>query len=225
MRFVATTELPALLGQHGFRTEGKASVFDEEAYPLVEMPAPHLCADRLDYGLRDAVAFGKMTLEDARRVFLSLKAHPNAESPRRLLALQDEQAAHALARAYTAADRDVWGNPAHMLMYQQAGRVIGDAVRRGCIPEQKLWSMSDGEFWEALRAAVDDKGREAMVRLERDGLPSEEGLKILPWGKVRTLDPDVCVAEATEALPLSLVNPAWGLERQSYIAERNALRA
>jgi len=60
MRFVATTELPALLKRHGFRVEGVGSVFDEEAYRLVEMPAPNLCADRLDYGLRDAVAFGKL---------------------------------------------------------------------------------------------------------------------------------------------------------------------
>ena len=227
MRFVATTELPGLLTEHGFQVEGEGSVFDEESFPLVEMPAPHLCADRFDYGIRDAVAFGKIKLADARRIVSSLRVHPDAESPKRLLVLEDIAVAHTLAKGYMAADREVWGNPAHGLMYQQTGEVIGNAVRRGVIPEEQLWKLSDAEFWEALREAADADGKEVMARLERDGLPSEEGLKLLPMCKIRTIDPDIRQGKPGqgEAFPLSLVYPRWMDERLEYIAERNALRA
>ena len=62
----------------------------EDLFPLVEYAAPHLCADRLDYSLRDSVAFEKLSLEDARRVFASLRAHPDCRSEERKLVLGDK---------------------------------------------------------------------------------------------------------------------------------------
>lgn len=65
-RYVKTTPLPQILTKHGF---GDLKALEEDLYPLVEMPSPHLCADRLDYALRDAVGFKKLELKDAQRIF------------------------------------------------------------------------------------------------------------------------------------------------------------
>ena len=53
--YVARTDLPAVLARHGYDWH---AFLDEEAYPLLEQPAPALCADRLDYFLRDALDLG-----------------------------------------------------------------------------------------------------------------------------------------------------------------------
>ena len=37
---------------------GKVVVVDESRYPLLEQPAPVLCADRVEYCLRDALSSG-----------------------------------------------------------------------------------------------------------------------------------------------------------------------
>ncbi|KAK4113043.1 hypothetical protein N656DRAFT_778559 [Canariomyces notabilis] len=235
-RFVESTDLPSIIARHGFGPE----VFNEGSFPLVESPAPHLCADRLDYALRDAVGFGKLDLQDARRVYTSVMAYPDATtSPHRMLVLTDRDLAMTLARAYLAVDRDVWSNPAHISVYQRAGRVIGDAIRSGVVRESDLWGLSDREFWKVLREATDEVGKESMRRLEVEGLPEDENLGLPVGTKVRTLDPDVLGggggdddddAEAggpgggLTCQALSVWCPAWAEERTAYILARKRLQ-
>ncbi|KAK1750404.1 hypothetical protein QBC47DRAFT_353365 [Echria macrotheca] len=218
------TSLVEILGRHGLGEE----VLHEEKFPLVEMVAPHLCADRLDYGLRDAVGFGKLSREDARRVVEDLVALPGPEAPGRMLVLRDVELALGLARGYLAVDREVWSNPRHIDMYRRAGEVIGSAVRGGAIPLERLWTSSDREFWEELRRVTDDAGREVMRQLEEEGLQkAEESLGLPKRTKVRTIDPDVYATPPgeTEAVcrPLSEWLPAWAAERDEYIAARKRI--
>ena len=219
-RYLKTTRLPDILARHGI----SQSVFEEELFPLVEMPSPQLCADRLDYALRDAVGFGKLSMEDARRVVGSLKAFPSAAAPRRLLVLDDPHVALALSRAYVATDRDVWSSPAHIDMYQRTGRVIGELVGAGSVDDAVLWQVSDAEFWVLLRRAANPEQLRAIERLEGEGIPDENGLQLPHRAKIRTLDPDVWQGEEKQPAPLSIVLPTWGSERQQYILSRNQHR-
>ncbi|PYH89057.1 hypothetical protein BO71DRAFT_403360 [Aspergillus ellipticus CBS 707.79] len=218
-RYLKTTTIADILTKHGVAH----TVLDEEQYPLVEMDAPHLCADRLDYSLRDAVAFGIMAQDDAHRIVASLKAFPDASSPRRMLVLEDPQVALLLARAYQATDRDVWSNPAHVDMYKQTGKLIGDLVRGGRISEEALWAMSDEDFWELMKDVADPAGAEILEKFETDGLKEEQGLPLPKNAKVRTIDPEVSVS-GEEPVALSVVDPSWGVERQNYIRSREATR-
>lgn len=225
-RYVATTEIPSILATHGYPLHSSANtdcVLDEERYPLVEMPSPHLCADRLDYGLRDSVAFEKMSREDASKIFQSLSAYPNSDSPSRLLVITDENLALVLARAYLASDRDVWSNPAHVDMYRRLGQVIGDQVRAGTIPEAELWRLSDSQFWDTLRANASPEERKILDHLEQ-GPPEEKTLSLPREAKVRTIDPDVSLL-SSDPKPLSIILPVWANERQAYIDSREARRA
>ncbi|GLA33043.1 hypothetical protein AnigIFM63326_001913 [Aspergillus niger] len=218
-RYIRTTQIPKILTKHGV----PQTVLDEEQYPLVEMAAPHLCADRLDYALRDIVAFGILQLSDAHRVVASLKAFPDALSPNRMLVLGDPQAALDLARAYLVADREVWSNPTHVEMYRGTGQLIGNLVHEERIHEKVLWNTSDDQFWQLLKDIADPEGSEMLERFETKGLVEEDGLRLHKHAKVRTIDPDVCVS-GTEAVALSVVNPDWAAEREDYIRKREATR-
>ncbi|KAI1291180.1 hypothetical protein F5Y03DRAFT_377511 [Xylaria venustula] len=216
-RYLETTRLPDILARHGINQK----VFEEELFPLVEMPSPQLCADRLDYALRDTVSFGKLAMEDAKRVVGSLKAFPSAIAARRLLVLDDPHIALILSRAYIAADRDVWSNPAHVDMYQRTGRVIGELVEAGSVDDKTLWQVSDTEFWTLLRQAANPEQLRAIERLENEGIPEDNGLRLLQGAKIRTLDPDVWQGGEKKPAPLSVVMPMWGSERQQYILSRS----
>lgn len=219
-RYVATTALPSLLEEHGFDTHGGSEgVLDEEGYPLVEQPAPRLCADRLDYGLRDAVAFGKLSLQHARAVVDNLVAFPSPTSPDRVLALQDPDLALTLARAYGKCDADVWANPAHVVMYRRTGALILSMVESKRVAEAELWGLSDHDFWAALRDRATPDERAMLDSLETE-VPEGQGLS--KRTKIRTLDPDVVVRDS--ASPLSVVRPEWGVEREAYIRQREAER-
>ncbi|KAH6679462.1 HD domain-containing protein [Halenospora varia] len=219
-RYVESTELPGLLREGGVRER----VLNEELFPLVEMPAPHLCADRLDYALRDAVGFGKLSLGEIQEIFKSLKVFPDVDSEKRLLVLQDKELALKLARAYCAIDKDVWSNRANIDMYKRTGKLIGDIVTRGDVHDDELWILSDEEFWERLRGVAEAEELAAMQRLETEGLPTEENLRLPQGAKVRTIDPDVYIHGTEKPLPLSTVAPEWAVERKEYIASRQAQR-
>lgn len=212
----------AAVARHGF---DDLKPLDEELYPLVEQPAPRLCADRLDYGLRDAVGFGHLSLDDARRVVASLRALPGPDAPQRLLVLQDEQLALALSRAYMACDRDVWGNAAHGDLYIRTARLMKSFLHSGAVDEGELWRLSDQDFWLKMREVAGPGEREAMERLEKDGLPDEQGLSLPRRAKVRTIDPDVCLPSSDTASPLSVLFPPYAAERHHYILARQALYA
>ncbi|KAL2870591.1 uncharacterized protein BJX67DRAFT_242704 [Aspergillus lucknowensis] len=215
------TDLPRMLGEHGLLA---GEVLDESLFPLVEQPAPHLCADRLDYALRDAVGFGKLSLDEVRRLLGSLRAFPDCAHPGRLMVLEDVDLALRLSRAYIAVDREVWSNRAHLDMYRRTGAVIRNVIRQGAITEEQLWKHSDWEFWELLRRTADEEDRRTLERLESEGLPDEGGLSLPTSAKVRTIDPDVYSRDATEVVPLSKVLPSWAAERQEYIHSREMTR-
>ncbi|KAJ5403637.1 hypothetical protein N7509_003508 [Penicillium cosmopolitanum] len=220
-RFLKTTQLPQILTQYGF---GNLKPLDEELFRLVEMPSPHLCADRLDYALRDALAFEKLTLDQVREIYQSLKAFPSASSPTRILVLENEKHALVLARAYQATDRDVWSNRAQANLYRRTGSIIRELVYSGRVKEEELWNLSDEDFWALLRRQATPEILVEMDKMETQGLPNEEELRLPRDAKIRTIDPDVFQSSQKDPLPLSVVLPEWGVERREYILSRESTR-
>lgn len=220
-RFLKTTQLPEILTQHGF---GNLKAFEEELFPLVEMPSPHLCADRLDYSLRDAIAFDKLTLEQVQDIVKSLSAFPSSSSPSRQIVLDNPDHALVFARAYLATDRDVWSNRAHANLYERTGSIIRELVGSGRVTEGALWTLSDEDFWALLRRQATPGIILEIDALEKGGLPNEEDLRLPRGAKIRSIDPDIYQSSQAQPLPLSVVRPEWGAERQAYILSRESTR-
>lgn len=215
-RYLGMTDLPDLLSRHHIDHK----VFDEDLFPLVEMPSPQLCADRLDYALRDSLSFGNLAMEDAKRIFGSLAVFPTPTAPRRLLVLKDPHVALILARAYITTDRDVLSSPAIVDMSERTGRIIGELVEAGAVNDNMLWQMSDAEFWAVLREAANPDQLRAIKRLEDEGIPNDQSLQRPKGTKIRTLDPDVWQQGETHPAPLSIILPMWASERLQYIHTR-----
>ncbi|KAJ5928694.1 hypothetical protein N7466_007650 [Penicillium verhagenii] len=220
-RFLKTTQLPDILTEYGF---GNLKALEEDLFRLVEMPAPHLCADRLDYALRDALAFEKLSLNQVREIYQSTKAFPSASSHNRLLVLEDQNHALILARAYQATDRDVWSNRAQANLYKRTGSIIRDLVHSGRVKEEALWKLSDEDFWTLLRQQATPEILSEMNAMESQGLPDEEELRLPRDAKIRTIDPDIYQGPQNDPLPLSVVLPEWDIERREYILSRESER-
>ena len=70
--FLGMTDIPEILSRHGFDPN---TICNEDNFSLLERDAPKLCADRCDYGVRDAHAFGLISLGQARDVIESFAAY------------------------------------------------------------------------------------------------------------------------------------------------------
>lgn len=59
---VKNSEIPAILAKHGYNYED--ILLDDLKWTLLERSAPELCADRVDYTLRDMYIYGYISLEE-----------------------------------------------------------------------------------------------------------------------------------------------------------------
>ncbi|EOQ17414.1 HD domain-containing protein [Bacillus cereus] len=62
---VKNSEIPAILAKHGYNYED--ILLDDLKWILLERSAPELCADRVDYTLRDMYTYGYISLEEVHR--------------------------------------------------------------------------------------------------------------------------------------------------------------
>ena len=117
------TAIPSILTKHGFDA---AEVLDEVNYPLLELDAPAICADRLDYGIRDSLSFGFLTLEEASAIQKDL-----AVSNKQCFAFRNGKWAKTLSLAYMKSDNSAWSNETHSVLYQYAVGSDHAAERKG----------------------------------------------------------------------------------------------
>lgn len=61
---VKNSEIPAILLKYGYNYE--EILFDDSKWTLLERSAPELCADRVDYTLRDMYTYGYISLEEVQ---------------------------------------------------------------------------------------------------------------------------------------------------------------
>ena len=76
---VETAEIATILSRHGL---DERRVLNPDHYPLLEQPLPLLCADRLDYFLRDGVAdIGRFSVAEARKPEACGQCHLGPDHP------------------------------------------------------------------------------------------------------------------------------------------------
>ena len=148
--YVLTTDIPEILRRYGIPFK----VMDEEEYPLLEQPPPFLCADRLDYAMRDALAYGFLTSKEVQTIADAMVAYPSASDPHRVIACTDSALARLLADAYVEADRIHYNGPLNGVLYLLAARSIRYAIENGIIDRKDMW-MTDLLFWEKLSLSSD----------------------------------------------------------------------
>jgi HD superfamily phosphohydrolase len=183
--FVDQSDVPDVLARHGIDL---ATVIHEEEYALLEQPAPRLCADRLDYFLRDSVDLGLASLVEVRTALDHLIVADDR------IVTDDVAVARWLAETYIAADQKSWANFREVGVYEVTARAIRSALKLGAISEADFW-LTDAELWRKLCDIRDaDLQRQLALispdtRFERDEVSPTFNVST----KLRTIDPDVLI--------------------------------
>ena len=66
MDVIKQSSIPAILEKYGYEVE---NILDTSRWSLLEQSAPALCADRIDYTLRDRYFYGNLALEDIQKFY------------------------------------------------------------------------------------------------------------------------------------------------------------
>ena len=181
--YVAGTDIPAILEKHGYDWR---PFLHEEAFTILEQPSPRICADRLDYTLRDGHAFGFIDHDGIQSVLEGLIVHENRPIFNSLAA------ANKLARVMIACDDHSWANFHEVGLYEMTGRTIKRAFEVGAINQDDVWG-TDETVWQKILEFDDEELAQLRatvhkdIRFERE--PSNPDFVLTT--KIRTIDPDV----------------------------------
>jgi HD superfamily phosphohydrolase len=201
------SDVPEVLAQHGYDWR---RFLHEEDYTLLEQPAPRLCADRLDYFLRDSRDLGLSTDHDVRHALDHLIVHDER------IGVDDVEVARGLAYTYIAADKASWANFREVGLYEVTARAIKTALQIGAISEDDFWGTDD-QLWRKLHA-VDDAGVQQQLRWIAPATRfewDEANPTFRVSTKLRTVDPDVLIDG--EFVPLSALDADFARHRAEYL--------
>ncbi len=206
--FLAQTDVPDILAQHG---RFWRDYLHEENFPLLEQPSPRLCADRLDYFLRDAQGLGLATEAQIQTAL----EHLTVANGR--IAATSLEAAQWLGHTFIAADDASWANFREVGLYELTAQAIKRGLEIGAITQADIWGV-DEPLWAKLHAHP-DAALQATLRLVSPATGfawDEENPTFLVSTKLRAIDPDVWLDNG-RLLPLSTLDPEFARRRTAYL--------
>lgn len=206
-KYMAATDLPSILTRYGYHWR---DFLDEDNYPLLEQPAPRLCADRIDYFLRDALCFDFATPADVAHLLDHLVVVDGR------LALDDLSRARWMGETFMRADHHSWSNYHEVGLYELTAVALRDAFERGILEPDDLWG-TDEVVWQKMHAGADAKHQQLLDAIRPDVrfVEDKTAPDFILSTKIRTIDPDVVIDGQVQ--PLSVWDPAFGQQRESYV--------
>ena len=211
--FLKQTEIPGLLAKHGFSL---SDILDDTRHPLKERDLPDLCADRIDYILRGALAFQAIT-------FIQGQAFLDALSTREgRWVFCDFAIASEFAELFRRINHTHYSNVETALMFRTTGDWLSYALAQKYILLSELYT-TDSEVIKKINIRLD--GDSELQKLWRR-MNRETPYQLNPSGvgqktfcKSRMVDP-LCLAGGG-MIRVSEVDSSWGdiVQRESQPKE------
>jgi len=214
---LAASDAAASLARHGYDWR----VFlDAGRFPALEQSLPRLCADRLDYFLRDAVALGLASLAEVTWLLDHLAVVDGRIGVVAVARGEGLAAARWLGRTFMAADDACWSDLRELALYQLTADALAAGLAAGCIVAADLLG-ADRPLWGKLCACA-DPAVAAIVALITPQThfvvdPIVPDFTLIP--KIRAVDPDVWLDSRLQ--PLSALDREYGAARTAYLARKD----
>lgn len=161
-----------------------ADFHDDSAYALLERPLPWLCADRVDYFLRDGLAFGVLTSEMATRIVEDLAVVD------RTIVFTDVEVARAAAERFAIMNRESWASPSDGFVYNEFAAALRAALAQGVLTRDDLLD-DDASVMKKLDACSHPAIRAPLDRVLHFHVGMLDGYVEAIHPKERRLDPPV----------------------------------
>jgi HD superfamily phosphohydrolase len=178
--------------------------YDDSVYPLLEQPIPLLCADRLDYFLRDGLACDVVKPQFIERIMGCLAVVDHQ------IVLTDVAVAREATALFATMNRDWWASPVEAFIYNEFADALREGLRSGAIERDDLLTQ-DVLVLDKLEATGNRKIAKKLELIRHLDVESIRRYvpRIVP--KERWLDPPVLIKG--EVQPISTVAAKKGTRR------------
>lgn len=124
-RFIVSSEIPTILARHGLDV---ARIVDYHHFTLLEQAIPALCADRIDYSLREVTPTSL-----ARQLFSDLTVRDNQ------IVFKSKESALVFARHFLERQKNHWGSFEAVSRYQLFAKALRRAMDLHLISFEDFW--------------------------------------------------------------------------------------
>jgi len=139
-KFIKKSEIPGILKKHGLDLD---FILNDKNFPLKEKPLPDLCADRIDYSLRDAVS---MQIIEPGEVSYFLS---NLFIKNKFWVFKSFKSAKEFTRFFFKMNRLVYSGVPSALMFRTVGDYLKYTLEKGYITDGDLYT-TDREVLEKI---------------------------------------------------------------------------
>ena len=203
------SDIPQILARHGF-TYGSLLAGE---WGLLDQPLPELCADRIDYTLRDMSTYGVITIDEATRFLGALTVVKGK------IVITNIEAAEWFVETFYQEVIDFFLHPLNVYGYDRLIRLLSLALQQGLLSTEDLLS-DDGQVLQKLSMAQHPEVKLLLqqlhpgVRVVEDESNYDCSLRL----KERIIDPplllsDGTICKASECSPAIQEKIRWAREK------------
>ncbi|MED3321166.1 HD domain-containing protein, partial [Bacillus thuringiensis] len=194
---VKNSEIPAILAKHGYNYED--ILLDDSKWTLLERSAPELCADRVDYTLRDMYTYGYISLEEVHS-FLEDVIEVEGK-----MVLQNIEIAEWFTETYYKEVIDFFMEPMNIYGNDMLAKTLKVALHKRIIHADDFL-LEDDELISKLQQCNDPEVEALLSKVHPNVKVKEDrnDYDLHQKNKVRLIDPPLLREE--EVIPASVVS-------------------
>lgn len=129
--YIKKTEIPEIIKKYELNSE---YIINDKNFPLKEKKLPDLCADRIDYSLRDALALGEINSKGIEYFLENLRAE------RQVWFFKNFESSKRYANFFLKLNQKYYSGLASAIMYQTVSDYLKHALETGYIREGDLYT-------------------------------------------------------------------------------------
>lgn len=199
--FVLNSSIPEIIKRHGFNVK---YILDESNFPLQETQLPDLCADRIDYSLRELITYKVTGLNKAREILEKLKVQDKK------WVFVDFNSAYNYAKLFKILNEDFFSAITTAVMFRRVGDYLKYALNKNYITKEDLYTTDKKVIDKINNNLADDEKLDFFwKRMNNSGgyENNPDNYDVEVYCKSRIVDP-LCWNNE-EIKRVSDVDPSW----------------
>ncbi len=206
-KFVMNSEIPAVLEKHGISVN---KIIDGD-FRIMKKDIPDICADSLDYFLRDSLIFNRIDKTKINYILNSLVVHENE------LVFIDKEAARYLAENFIEMNKVFWANPLQSALFKLLSDAIAIAISKGIASENDIF-LTDAELYKKLKGSNDKEITDKLdliynIKVEENKEKYDMHIKT----KIRYTDPKIILDD--KVMRLSEIDDSFRQRMNKFLQE------
>ncbi|MEX0920569.1 MAG: HD domain-containing protein [Candidatus Pacearchaeota archaeon] len=181
--FIKKSELAEILEKYGFKSK---KIADIESFSLLERPAPELCADRVDYSLREISLLHSE--KDAKDLYECLRNFNQK------IVFCSQISAEKFAKYYIHLNKNHWAGYEARARYHILSEILRKSIEEGIISFEGVSNSTDMQILDVLeeKSSREIKGKLEMLKngfniISKKDISNHESVKLIK--KFRHVDP------------------------------------